>query len=243
MTSSNKTIMKNVIRNITILGDKGNNAAFAKSMYEAYLMYSKAVPYRGTAGTKWDPTAVAGGNYVWSPGSGCADHIIFLANGGPGENTNGDAQALLQNAGGNATQILYPTSYITNSDQANWADEYARFLRGVDVSAQAGVQSIITHGVAVVGAPSDGLYPNFIHAIANQGGGQYYAASDVTMLVKALTDIFNAIQSVNSVFASASLPIAVNAQGSYKNQLFVGVFRPNVSAAPRWGGNLKQYRT
>jgi type IV pilus assembly protein PilY1 len=242
MTSANKATMKNVVRNITIGADKGNNAAFSKALYEAYLMFSKAVPYRGTAGTKWDPTAVAGGRYVGPPGSGCVNQIIFLANGGPGENTNGDAQALLAAAGGNATQILYPSSYITNSDQANWADEYARFLRGVDVSAQAGVQSITTHGIAVVGASSDGLYPHFISAIATQGGGQYRAASNASELADFLNDIFNSIQSVNSVFASASLPIAVNAQGSYKNQLFVGVFRPNVSAAPRWVGNLKQYQ-
>jgi type IV pilus assembly protein PilY1 len=242
LTRANAALLKSTISAITIGGDKGNNAAFSKALYEAYLMFSRAVPYRGTAGTKWDRTAVAGGTYVGPPGSGCANHIIFLANGGPGEVTNGDAQALLAAAGGNATQILYPSSYIGNSDQANWADEYARFLRGVDVSTQAGVQSITTHGIAVVGAPSDGLYPNFIRAIAQQGGGQYYAASNVALLVKALTDIFNSIQSFNSVFASASLPIAVNAQGSYKNQLFVGVFRPDASARPRWVGNLKQYQ-
>src|SRR6266571_4983986 len=242
LTRANAALFKNAVRAITIGDDKGNNAAFSKSLYEAYLMFSKATPYRGTAGSKWDSTAVAGGKYVGPPGSGCIDHIIFLAYGSPGENTNGDAQALLQAAGGNATQILYPTSYISNSDQANWADEYARFLRGVDVSPQPGVQSIVTHAIAVVGASSDGLYPNFIRAMAKQGGGQYYAASDVAMLVKALLDIFNSIQSVNSVFASASLPIAVNAQGSYKNQLFVGVFRPDVLARPRWVGNLKQYQ-
>ena len=242
MTAANKTTMKNVVRNITIGGDKGNNAAFSKALYEAYLMFSKAIPYRGTAGLKWDPTAVAGGKYVGPPGSGCLNQIIFLANGSPGDVTDNEAKTLLGGAGGNTTQILYPSSYISNSDQGNWADEYARFLRGVDVSAQAGIQSITTHGIAVVGASSDGLYPNFIRAMAKQGGGQYYAASDVALLVKALTDIFNSIQSVNSVFASASLPIAVNAQGSYKNQLFVGVFRPDASAGPRWVGNLKQYQ-
>ena len=242
VTSANKTTMKNLIRNLTIGGDKGNNAAFAKALYEAYLMFSKAVPYRGTAGTKWDPIAVAGGNYVGPPGSGCVDHIIFLANGSSGEVTDNEARALLQGAGGNTTQLVYPNSYISNSDQGNWADEYTRFLRGVDVSSQPGVQSITTHGIAVVGASSDGLYPNFIRAMAKQGGGQYYAASDVAMLVKALLDIFNSLQSVNSVFASASLPITVNAQGSYKNQLFVGVFRPDAAARPRWVGNLKQYQ-
>src|SRR5689334_21882908 len=107
------------------------------------------------------------------------------------------------------TPLTYPNSYITNSDQANWSDEFARFLRGVDVSGMDGVQSITTHAVAVVGASSDGLYPNFIRAIATQGGGQYYAASDIDQLVKALTNIFNSIQAVNSVFDSASMPISV----------------------------------
>src|SRR5260370_16127978 len=104
ITAANKAAVKNVIRNITIGGDKGNNAAFSKALYEAYLMFSKAVPYRGTAGTKWDPTAVAGGSYVGPPGSGCIDQIIFLANGGPGEVTDHQAKALLLAAHGHATQ-------------------------------------------------------------------------------------------------------------------------------------------
>jgi Tfp pilus tip-associated adhesin PilY1 len=105
-----------------------------------------------------------------------------------------------------------------------------------------GVQAITTHAVAVTGASSDGLYPNFIKAMATQGGGQYYSASNVTQLTQYLTNIFNAIQAANSVFASASLPVSVNAQGTYKNQVFVGVFRPDGNGQPRWYGNLKQYK-
>ena len=53
-----------------------------KSLYEAYLMFTSAVPYRGTAGLKWDAAAVSGGHYVGPPGTGCgSNHIIFLANG------------------------------------------------------------------------------------------------------------------------------------------------------------------
>src|SRR4051794_20532631 len=214
MTEANKTTLKNIIRDITIGGDKGNNAAFSKALHEAYLMFKSGVPYRGTAGLKWDAAAVTGGHYVGPPGTGCgSNHIIFLANGGPGEVTDTQAQALLQAAGGSIVPLSYPSSYITNSDQGTWADEYTRFLRGVDVSAMSGVQSITTHGVAVIGASSDGLYPNFINAMVTQGGGQYYAASDVTGLTKFFGDVFNSIQAVNSVFASASLPITVNAQG------------------------------
>ena len=243
MTTANKAALKSVIAGITIGDDKGNNPAFSKALWEAYLMFSKGVPYKGTAGVKYDAAAVAGGRYVGPPGSGCGkNHIIFVANGSPSNSENGDVLPILQAAGGNTTALAYPTSYIGNTDQSNWADEYTRFLRGVDVSAMDGVQSITTHAVAVTGASSDGLYPNFIKAMATQGGGQYYSASDVTSLTQYLLNIFNAIQASNSVFASASLPVSVNAQGTYKNQVFVGVFRPDANALPRWYGNLKQYQ-
>ena len=50
------------------------------------------------------------------------------------------------------------------------------------------------------------------------------------------------ILAVNSAFASVSLPISSNTQGSYLNQVYVGMFRPNSQANPRWYGNLKQYK-
>ncbi|WP_431273545.1 pilus assembly protein [Variovorax ureilyticus] len=61
-------------------------------------------------------------------------------------------------------------------------------------------------------------------------------------MTNALNDIFSKIQSVNSAFATVSLPMSVNTQGSYLNQLFVGMFRPDGSALPRWNGNIKQYK-
>ncbi|TMG87518.1 MAG: hypothetical protein E6H78_01025, partial [Betaproteobacteria bacterium] len=242
LTAANKTLLLNTIRNIAVNDDKANNGPYSQAMQEAYLMFARKAPYRGTLGTKWDPAAVAGGKYVGAPGNGCGNnHIIWVSNGSPNEN-NTDALSVLQSDAANTTQLVYPSTYITNSDQADWADEFARWMRGVDVSSMDGVQSITTHAVAVVGASSDGLYPNFIRAIAIQGGGQYYAASNIDQLVAALLNIFNSIQAVDSVFASSSLPISVNAQGTYKNQVFVGMFRPDQQARPRWYGNLKQYQ-
>ena len=244
MTAANKALLKSTVAGIAIGDDKGNNSAFSKALYEAYLMFSKEAPYKGTAGTKYDTNAVVGGKYVGPSGGGCGNnHIIFVANGSSGEVTDNEAKALLAAAGGDTTQLVYPSSYITNSDQGNWADEFTRFLRGVDVvSTKVGVQSITTHAIAVTGASSDNLYPNFIRAMANQGGGQYYSASNVDTLIQYLINIFNSIQSANSVFASASLPVSANTQGTYKNQVFIGVFRPDANASPRWYGNMKQYK-
>jgi type IV pilus assembly protein PilY1 len=61
-------------------------------------------------------------------------------------------------------------------------------------------------------------------------------------LIQALLLIFNEVQAVNSVFASASLPISVNAQGTFLNQIYMGMFRPDAQGLPRWAGNLKQYQ-
>jgi type IV pilus assembly protein PilY1 len=242
LTAANKTAMLAKIRAITIGDDKANNGPYAQTLHEAYLMFTKRAPLNGTLGTKWDDTAVAGGRYVGPPGSGCGtNHIIFLSNGSPNENSTRSVELLTVDHG-DVTPLTYPNAYITNSDQGDWADEFARFLRGADVSDKEGTQSIVTHGVAVVGSSSDGLYPNFIRAIATQGGGQYYAASDIDQLVKSLLNIFNSIQTANSVFASASLPISVTSQGTYKNQVYVGLFKPDDLGRPRWTGNLKQYQ-
>ena len=242
LTTANKTLLLDTIRTITIGDDKANNGPYAQALQEAYLMFSRQKPLNGTLGAKWDHAAVAGGYYVGAPGSGCgSNNIILVSNGSPNENNTVSGQ-ILQQDGGDMTMITYPSSYVTNSDQSDWADEYARFLRKVDVSGMDGVQSITTHAIAVVGSSSDGLYPNFIKEITRQGGGQYYSAVDIDSLVKALLNIFNSIQTANSVFASASLPISVNAQGTYKNQVFVGLFRPDELARPRWVGNLKQYQ-
>ena len=142
-------------------------------------MYSKKAPLYGM---KYCPpcdlTAVSGGKYVGAPGSGCgANHVILLANGSP--QGDGEAFTLLKADGGNTNQISYSQSYITKSDQDDFTDEFSRFLRNVDVSsANPGTQYITTHGIAVIGGTSDGLYPNFIKAIATQGGGQYYGAGE-----------------------------------------------------------------
>ncbi len=44
------------------------------------------------------------------------------------------------------------------------------------------------------------------------------------------------------MFASVSLPVSVNTQGTYLNQVFVGMCTPDADAFPRWNGNLKQYK-
>ncbi len=243
LTSVNKAALKTLIKSLSRQGDNATKGEFAKALYEAYLYYKGSPPYRGMSGAKWDRAAVGAGRYLSPSANSCGrNYVILIANGSPSGSEDGDAKALLAAAGGDTAQITYPTSVVKSSDQANWADEFARFMRGADVSGKDAVQGIVTHTVAVVGAPSDGLYPNFIRSIANHGGGSYHSAADSDTLVRALMDIFNQIQAVDSVFASATLPVSVNARGTYLNQVYIGMFRPDADARPRWRGNLKQFR-
>ena len=40
---------------------------------------------------------------------------------------------------------------------------------------------------------------------------------------------------VNTVFASVSLPVSVNTEGTYLNQIYIGMFRPDRDATPALG--------
>jgi len=128
------------------------------------------------------------------------------------------------------------------SPYINNFDEWARFLYQTDVSPATGKQNINTFTIDVFNAQQDLHETQLLISAAQAGGGKYFQAKSETAITNSLLQIFSEIQSVNSVFASSSLPVSVNTQGTYLNQVFMGMFRPDGSAAPRWPGNLKQYQ-
>jgi len=254
LTTNNKAALKTLIASFDKNGDKGNNADYGQAMVEAYLYYRSLAPLNGTKGSKWDHAAVNGGKYVSPSTNSCGrNYVIVIGNGSPQNSAPENAVQGLMNA---AIDVEYASStaavrtalkakidnaYLGN-DAANWSDEMARFMRGVDVSGKVDVQGIITHAIAVKKGPSDGDFPALMNSVANNGGGSYYEATNADVLLKSLLDIFNQIQAVNSVFASASLPVSVNARGTYLNQIYMGMFRPDGDGKPRWRGNMKQYK-
>ena len=141
------------------------------------------------------------------------------------------------------------TSIVAGSSASdwsqNWADEWARLMYQQDGGALSseGAQNIITYTIGVVNDSScKPDYPALLQSMALNGGGKYFKTSTSVDVKLALDTILNEVQAVNSVFSSASLPVSVNAQGTYLNQIFLGMFRPDATAAPRWMGNLKQYK-
>jgi type IV pilus assembly protein PilY1 len=171
-----------------------------------------------------------------------ANYIIFISNGPPNDATSviNQSTKILQQAGGSTTTIpLTP-----NGQQDNIADEWARFL----AQAASGKPTVYTYAVDVnPGSTGQGPAATaLLKSMAHQGKGRYFAvngsSSGGAEIAATLSVIFSEIQSANSVFASASLPLNAQAQGTYLNQVFVGLFRPQEDAHPRWDGNLKQYQ-
>lgn len=210
-----------------------NSVDVGGAMQEAWAYYTG---HTGMSGTSYSALTgdVCGKNYVIFIG-------ISRSSSNPNDSNSNNVLAELVNAGATTEQQAYITTtsqydkyFVQNS---NWGDEWTRFNR------QA--HSIITYTITLKDTDQPNPdYVQFTESMALQGGGKAFVVSlgDMTALVQALIQIFNEIQAVNSVFASASLPLSANAQGTFKNQVFMGMFRPDATGQPRWMGNLKQYQ-
>jgi len=135
-----------------------------------------------------------------------------------------------------------PLTTFTTPTQVNYADEWAQFLNATDVSELPGQQNVTTFTIDVFKDHQDADETALLFNMAKYGGGKYFAATNEQAIINALRQIMIEIQSVNSVFASASLPLSTTNRAQNENQVFIGMFRPDNSANPRWYGNLKRYQ-
>ena len=161
------------------------------------------------------------------------NYIIFIGNGYPSSDA---LPAVLSGIFGNPN---IPAPIGNKSIRAaNWA----KYLFTTDVSPATGRQRVNTYTIDVYKDAQDLQQTALLQAMAKYGGGTYFAATSSEAIVKALQDIIIEIQAVNSVFASASLPINATNRSQNENQVFIGMFRPDGDAHPRWYGNLKQFQ-
>jgi type IV pilus assembly protein PilY1 len=253
-TPGNKTALSNLIRGLTETGptgDKGSNAQYARAMHEAYLYFGGRPALAGAGQVKRDYAAFGGSptgtTYVSPVGDGCQKNfIIFISNGTSDSGENNSAEALLSALGGRFGSDPIPLT--PDGEQANWADEYSRFVASNDINpvfAERQTASVFT--IAVYDPGKAGTRPvasqiALMKSMARQGKGEYFAGTDLSSIVAALEQIFARVQSVNGVFASTTLPVSVNVRGTHLNQVYMGVFRPSGTLSPHWLGNLKMYQ-
>ena len=234
---------------------KSNSNKNASVMQEAWAMF------KGRQG-------LSGRTYT-APSTACKNYVIFIGNsfsssGSPNEGgstgqINPEKALFGTITGGNTLMNASPAATTTQKStisgpitvscdgggsftfggnhltQGYYADEWARYMNA---------DGITTYTVGLLGGSCQPSYEALLSSMGSTdvGGGKYYSTTNFGELRDALTGALSEIQSVNSVFASVSLPVSVNTQGTYLNQVFVGMFRPDAEAAPRWYGNLKQYK-
>ncbi|WP_415755773.1 pilus assembly protein [Pseudomonas leptonychotis] len=258
MDTANKATYQNLVNSLDKLADKGNGAKLAKAMEESYLYFSAGVPHSGnnkvktdylgnTSGTAASQSiyaltanaliAKAGNQYNNPIVTGCAKNFIIYISNGPATDNNSDktqARNALAAAGGSTTAIAISPSGL----QDNPADEWSRFMKKSALG--------VTTYTVEIDRGTTGQGPNMtalLQSVSRVSSGKYFSVSDnASQIAEALNSILSEIQSVNSVFASVSLPVSVNTQGTYLNQVYVGMFRPDADGLPRWMGNLKQYK-
>jgi type IV pilus assembly protein PilY1 len=186
-------------------------------------------------------TSVGGTQYQVPGSGGCRkNYIIYISNSAAQDN-NSDittGEGMLTAAGGSTARINISPS----GSAENPSDEWARFMKQspLDVTTY----TIDVNRVTTGQGPG---WSALLKSMAGVSQGKYFsvtvdASVGASEFANALNQALAEILAVNTVFASVSLPVSVNTQGTYLNQVFIGMFRPDAAAAPRWNGNLKQYR-
>lgn len=265
MNDNTRTKYANMITSLDPTADKGNGAIGSLVMAEAWYYFSGKNAYAGSEKEKADYTgntrsnlstasravyALSGNalnnfkddpkyNSPLTEGSCARNFIIYISNGASTDNNSVIKESnrlLAREPGSNTTTIPLSPAGL----QDNPIDEWVRYMNNSTLG--------ITTYTIDINPDSNGQGPAWtavLRSMASVGGGRYFAVDSGNGgadIADAINTALSEIQSVNSVYASVSLPVSVNTQGTYLNQVFIGMFRPAQNALPRWDGNLKQYR-
>jgi type IV pilus assembly protein PilY1 len=250
--AANRTALSNIALGIDVNSSTEKTSATydTQVFYELYKYFHGLAPYMGTTalntlvdktgntntltaygqGLRSGFTFKADGTYNPPAGAGCAqNYIIYIANNAQGSfstGTNVFESSVLD--------VNSPATTVVSS--AQWLSAWTQRMKA-DTSAP-----VTTYVLDAYNAQNNAAYSTYLRNAATYGGGTYFQVNSQDAIVQALLKVFVEIQSVNSTFASASLPISASSRSQSQNQVFIGMFRPDPDDRPRWPGNLKRYQ-
>lgn len=255
MTAANKIKIMNWIKTWEVkdgFAIKTNNQATGAVMQEAWAYYAGRRGLSGRSYAAIKPASTCMKNYVVFIGN------AYNASGKPGDQTGDKGpKDALENANSVSDKNAFPLATLdqkkiylgpvttqcgtftfpTNHEGGGYyADEWARYM------ANPNATNTKTYTIGVHSSACQAEYASLLSSMATLGGGKYFPTMNFAELKIAFESILSEVQPVNTAFASVSLPVSVNTQGTYLNQVFIGMFRPDGDALPRWTGNLKQYK-
>lgn len=252
-------IVTHIKGNINSSSEKVNSNNETAGMYEVYKYFKGMSVFRGGLVSGNDPAkyvdqagnqatanpkttaaaygltsgfALAGSTYQTpDTGNDCGkNYVILVIN-----NSNGSLPAGSRTY--ESTDVLSApgatTALPTLASGDSWTDEWARFMY---------LKGITVYILDAYNAQQNTAYSTVLQRAALVGGGKYYAVKNQSQIEAAFKQILAEINAVNSNFAAAALPISATNRSQNLNQVFIGMFRPDGQAEPRWRGNLKQYQ-
>ena len=263
-----RTKLSAMLSGLDRLGDRSSGGKAGITMAEAYYYLSGKAPFAGNGKAKTDFSGNVFGNaqsraiynlpgnalaskngnrYAAPIAGGTCDrtYIIYISNGAVQDNSSDtDLASEFLDAAYRQEGLTRPPEVVINGasgSASNKADEWVRFMRQSSLGA-----TTFTIDVDPVRTGQGPGWTALLKSMSAVSGGEYFAVNSGVSggreIQLALSSIFNQMLAADSVFASASLPASTNARGSFKNQVYFGTFRPDQRAAPRWRGNLKQYK-
>lgn len=256
--AANKTALQNIVNGIDVNSPSEKVGGMAHKdesagLYELYKYYFGLAPYAGSSSaggnnvntdysgnslslTGWGQglrsgfAFTSGGTYNTpiSTSKPCAkSYIIYIANNA--NNTGSAGQQAYESSVVSAVSALTaPTGTMVA-----WTDEWTKTLYN---------NGVVTYVLDAYNAQQDTSYSLLLQNAAKMGGGSYTQVSSKAAILSTLLKIFAEIQTVNTTFASASLPVNATNRAQDQNQVFIGTFRPDGDAKPRWFGNMKRYQ-
>jgi type IV pilus assembly protein PilY1 len=235
----------------------GNNSANGGVMQESWAFFNgrEGISRRSYSGLAPTTAICGGGNNIIFVGN------AYRNNNAPGDQTNAtysplmrlikdpqvpsaqwatspDASAVEKATISRAIPNVCGTTFTTSS-----ADE-GRGGASLNWALYMRNRGIKTYSIGVLGPNCNAEYAAQLTVLgdATVGGGKYFSTNTFDELKLSIGSALSEIIASNSAFSSVSLPVSVNNQGTYINQVYIGMFRPAQDFFPRWPGNLKQYR-
>lgn len=239
-TATETNVLLNTINNI----DAETNTPLCETLYEAYRYFAgKSVKYANENGSKipwWasadfvtidppkDTTAESGGNYISPFGANCRDeaYVIVITDGYP--TLDNDANSAISSLSG-----ANSNSRVDN----NYLPVLSEWMFNHDVNASLdGDQNIVTY---TIGFGQDALSAEAIlAAAAENGGGEYFPATDPDELSTALQKALISILEQSASFTSPSVASNNFDRTRSLDNVYYSMFFPEDK--PRWPGNLKK---
>ena len=236
---------KQLVKGMSTATDQSNNNQFSQSLQEGFAFYNGLTGLSGTNYANPSDPAACAKNYIV---------YITLATNNQKPQDGGQAaeNSLKSLLGSSYSELRLPsytqphtpfaTAKVNGNYQSDPSDEWSKFMfTGKAANKQ---YNPVTAYTIILYDGSNPEYEQLMANVSKQSGTKvYYVPLDQPDgLATAFGDIARQVMAVNSVFAAPVLPVSANSQGTYANQVFMGMFRPDGSGMPRWMGNLKQYQ-